>query len=88
MTRRRRDLDEDDVRVRPGRGKSRPRSKDRPQHESADAGFVVAVDRGRFTVVLGTPDDPGVEVYAVKARKLGTKLITEEQLVELIEEKK
>jgi ribosome biogenesis GTPase len=70
---RRRDLDEDDVRVRPGRGKSRPRSKERPTHDDADAGFVVAVDRGRFTVVLGEPDDPGVAVYAVKARELGRK---------------
>jgi ribosome biogenesis GTPase len=70
---RRRDLDEDDVRIRPGRGKSRPRSKERPAHDDADAGFVVAVDRGRFTVVLGTPDDPGIELYVVKARELGRK---------------
>ncbi|MBI1376326.1 MAG: ribosome small subunit-dependent GTPase A [Frankiales bacterium] len=70
---RRRDLDEDDVRVRPGRGKSRPRSKERPSHDDAGAGFVVAVDRGRFTVVLGSPDDPGTEVFAVKARELGRK---------------
>jgi ribosome biogenesis GTPase len=70
---RRRDLDEDDVRVRPGRGKSRPRSKERPSHDDADAGFVVAVDRGRVTVVIGEPDDPGVEVYAVKSRELGRK---------------
>ncbi len=73
MSSRRRDLDEDDVRVRPGRGKSRPRSKERPSHDDADAGFVVAVDRGRFTVVIGEPDDPGVEVYAVKSRELGRK---------------
>jgi ribosome biogenesis GTPase / thiamine phosphate phosphatase len=73
VTSRSRDLDEDDVRVRPGRGKSRPRSKERPSHEDADAGFVTAVDRGRFTCVLGTPDDPGVEVYAVKSRELGRK---------------
>ena len=73
MSSRRRDLDEDDVRVRPGRGKSRPRSKERPSHDDADAGFVVAVDRGRFTVVVGEPDDPGVEVYAVKSRELGRK---------------
>ncbi len=73
MSRRREDLDEDDVRVRPGRGKSRPRSKDRPTHEDADAGFVVAVDRGRYTVVTGTPLDPGTGLYAVKARELGRK---------------
>jgi ribosome biogenesis GTPase len=73
VTSRRRDLDEDDVRVRPGRGKSRPRSKERPSHDDAGSGFVTAVDRGRFTCVLGTPDDPGTEVYAVKARELGRK---------------
>jgi ribosome biogenesis GTPase / thiamine phosphate phosphatase len=69
----RRELDEDDVRIRPGRGKSRPRSKERPSHDSASAGFVTAVDRGRFTLVLGTPAEPGVELYAVKARELGRK---------------
>ncbi len=69
----RRDLDEDDVRVRPGRGKSRPRSKERPTHDDAGQGFVTAVDRGRFTVVLGSPDDPGIEIYAVKARDIGRK---------------
>jgi ribosome biogenesis GTPase len=73
VSRRRADLDEDDVRVRPGRGKSRPRSKDRPSHSEADAGFVIAVDRGRYTAVTGTPEDPGTELYAVKARELGRK---------------
>ena len=74
-----RPLDEDDVRVRPQRGKSRPRSKERPRHEEAVPGFVVAVDRGRLTCVLGDPRDdrdPGAEpiaVTAVKARELGRK---------------
>lgn len=63
------------MRVRPQRGKSRPRSKERPRHEDAVDGFVVAVDRGRFTVVLGDPHDadPGTELYAVKSRSLGRK---------------
>jgi ribosome biogenesis GTPase len=69
----RRDLDEDDVRIRPGRGKSRPRSKERPRHDDAHPAFVTAVDRGRFTVVIGEPGDAGHEVYAVKARELGRK---------------
>ena len=69
----RRDLDEDDVRVRPGRGKSRPRSKERPSHDDAGQGFVVAVDRGRFTIVIGSPTNPGIEIYAVKAREVGRK---------------
>lgn len=69
MTRRHDRLDEDDIRVRPGRGKSRPRSKDRPAHESASSGTVVTVDRGRFTLAL----DDGRTVYAIKARELGRK---------------
>ncbi|MEZ5114879.1 MAG: ribosome small subunit-dependent GTPase A [Candidatus Nanopelagicales bacterium] len=79
MTRRRRDLDEDDVRVRPGRGKSRPRSKERPAYDDAQEGFVVGVDRGRFSVLLGDPradTDPDASptlVTAVKARELGRK---------------
>ncbi len=60
--------DEDDVRVRPGRSKSRPRTKERPRFDAAVPGFVTAVDRGRFTV-----DVDGVAVYAVKARELGRK---------------
>ena len=59
MVRDPRRLDEDDVRVRPGRTKSRPRSKDRPTHEEAVAGFVTTVDRGRFTVQLAD----GTSVY-------------------------
>lgn len=47
-----RELDEDDVRVRPGRG-SRPRTRDRPAHAEAAPGVVVAVDRGRYTCRVG-----------------------------------
>ena len=58
-------LDEDDVRVRPGRG-SRPRTRRRPVHSSAVAGFVTSVDRGRY----GCMTDGGL-VVAMKARELG-----------------
>ncbi|MFZ9987106.1 MAG: ribosome small subunit-dependent GTPase A [Candidatus Nanopelagicales bacterium] len=64
-----RDLDEDDVRVRPSRGKSRPRTKDRPTHADAAPAMIVAVDRGRFTLA----DEDGAQVLAVKARELGRK---------------
>ncbi|HSP38279.1 MAG TPA: ribosome small subunit-dependent GTPase A [Frankiaceae bacterium] len=43
-----RELDEDDVRNRPGRG-SRRRSRLRPNYHDATEAMVVAVDRGRFT---------------------------------------
>jgi ribosome biogenesis GTPase len=63
-------LDEDDVRIRPGRGNSRPRSKQRPSHDTAADGMVVTVDRGRYTVLIGE-----VEVSAMRARELGRKAI-------------
>ena len=65
MTARKREYDEDDVRVRPGRW-SRPRTRIRPRHDQAEDGFVVAVDRGRYTCDLG-----GRIVVAMRARELG-----------------
>jgi ribosome biogenesis GTPase / thiamine phosphate phosphatase len=59
-------LDEDDVRVRPGRG-SRPRTRRRPAHEGAAEAFVVNVDRGRYGCRLAD----GQSVTAMKARELG-----------------
>ncbi|MFH5210958.1 MULTISPECIES: ribosome small subunit-dependent GTPase A [Antrihabitans] len=64
----RREYDESDVRVRPGRA-SRPRTKTRPQHEDAESGMVVAVDRGRWGCVLG--GDPERPVVTMRARELG-----------------
>ena len=61
--------DESDARVRPGRG-SRPRSKLRPKHADAEPGFVVAVDRGRLTCLVG---DDERTVVAMRARELGRK---------------
>jgi ribosome biogenesis GTPase len=60
-----REYDEDDVRIRPGRS-SRPRTRIRPRHEQAEDGFVVAVDRGRYTCALGER-----MVTAMRARELG-----------------
>ncbi len=60
--------DEDDIRVRPGRHGSRPRTHRRPQHEDATEGFVLTVDRGRLTCLV-----EGRTVTAMKARELGRK---------------
>jgi ribosome biogenesis GTPase / thiamine phosphate phosphatase len=68
---RRRELDESDVRIRPNPRGSRPRTKERPRHEDSTPGWVVAVDRGRYTVLLGGPTEPGPPVTAMKARELG-----------------
>jgi ribosome biogenesis GTPase len=62
-------LDEDDVRVRPGKG-SRPRTRRRPAHEDAVGGFVMAVDRGRYTCLVD-----GRPVTAMRARELGRKSV-------------
>ena len=75
-----RSLDEDDVRVRPSRGKSRPRSKDRPSHLDAQTGLVTTVDRGRFSVLM----DDDMPVYAIKARELGRKGIVVGDVVDIV----
>src|SRR5262249_22753927 len=58
-------LDEDDVRVRPGKG-SRPRTRRRPAHDDAVEAFVTGVDRGRYRCFAGDRT-----VTAMKARELG-----------------
>ena len=77
------DLDEDDVRVRPGRRGSRPRSKDRPAHQDATVARVIAVDRGRYTTLV--EDDRGERiVMTMKARELGRKGIVVGDRVALV----
>ena len=81
MSRRRLDrLDEDDVRIRPSRSNSRPRSKNRPDHSEALPATVMTVDRGRFRLL----DGDGDEHFAVKARELGRKGIVVGDLVEVV----
>jgi ribosome biogenesis GTPase / thiamine phosphate phosphatase len=67
-------LDEDDVRVRPGRG-SRPRTRRRPAHEDAAEAFVAAVDRGRYTCVPADPAAAERDITAMKARELGRRSV-------------
>ncbi len=65
-----RDYDESDVRVRPGRRGSRPRTKRRPDHADASGAMVTLVDRGRWTCA---PDGDSTRppVTAMRARELG-----------------
>ncbi len=70
-----RDLDEGDVRVRPSRKGSRPRTKERPAHADAVLAMVIGVDRGRYTCLvpkgaLGRKEPERV-VTAMKARDIG-----------------
>ncbi len=68
MSQERYERHEDRVRIRPQRGKSRPRTKERPTHIQAETGTVVTVDRGRYTCLVD-----GSFVMAMKARELGRK---------------
>ncbi|WP_156756683.1 ribosome small subunit-dependent GTPase A [Actinokineospora pegani] len=61
-------LDESDVRVRPGKG-TRPRSKRRPEHADAVAAMVVGKDRGRWTCAVD--GDADRLLIAMRARELG-----------------
>ncbi len=77
------DYDETDVRIRPGRRGSRPRTKDRPAHSDAVPGWVIAVDRGRFTVRVAGPDGPRT-VLAMRARELGRQRLVVGDAVALV----
>ncbi len=50
------------------RRRTRPRTKDRPTYDDAVDGLVITVDRGRYTLLIGT-----IVVTAMKARPLGRK---------------
>jgi len=78
------DLDEDRDFGRPTKFGSRPRSKKRPAHESAEPGFVTAVDRGRYTLML---DEGGANervVVAMKARELGRERVVVGDIVDVV----
>ncbi|MCC9309650.1 ribosome small subunit-dependent GTPase A [Kitasatospora sp. RB6PN24] len=78
------DADEDDIRNRPGRRGSRPRTRIRPKHEDAAEAMVLTVDRGRLTCLV----EPGTKreraVTAMKARELGRKGVVVGDSVSLV----
>ncbi len=76
-------LDEDAVRTRPGRG-SRPRTKRRPAHEDAVRALVIAVDRGRYAVLVAPDTRDERAVTAVKARELGRERVVCGDLVDVV----
>ncbi len=86
MVRHGRDYDEDDVRIRANPRGSRPRSRLRPGHEDAAEGMVIAVDRGRYTVLIddGADADDSRQVTAMKARELGRKGVVVGDRVSLV----
>lgn len=82
-----RHLDEGDVRVRPNRRGSRPRTKERPAHADAVTGFVVGIDRGRYTCLVRAPRAQGGgehTLVAMKAREIGRSRIVVGDRVALV----
>lgn len=80
----RREYDERDIRVRPSRKGTRPRTKTRPEHADAERALVTGVDRGRYTVLVD-PDGPGERIAtAMKARELGRDRVVPGDQVDLV----
>lgn len=78
------EFDESDVRVRPSRRGSRPRTKTRPEHADAITGVVLGVDRGRYAVLLdeNTPDERAIT--AARASELRRKSVVTGDHVDLV----
>ncbi|MBN9606529.1 MAG: ribosome small subunit-dependent GTPase A [Actinomycetales bacterium] len=76
--------DESAARVRPNPRGTRPRTKQRPEHEDAIEGRVLSVDRGRYTVLVDPPGAPERVVTATRARELRDTAIVTGDLVDLV----
>jgi len=78
------DWDESDARVRPNPKGNRPRTKTRPEHGDSIIGRVLAVDRGRYTVLV---DEDGPEervLTTTRARELRDQAIVTGDRVDLV----
>ncbi|BDI23320.1 ribosome small subunit-dependent GTPase A [Herbiconiux sp. L3-i23] len=78
------DYDESAARVRPNPRGTRPRSKQRPEHDDAVRGRVLTVDRGRLTVLLEENTEAERELQAKRARELGRTPIVTGDLVDVV----
>ncbi|MET0907880.1 MAG: ribosome small subunit-dependent GTPase A [Ilumatobacteraceae bacterium] len=64
------EFDESSIRVRPNRKGNRPRTKTRPEHNDAETARVLAVDRGRYTVLLDEGTKTERRITASRASEL------------------
>jgi ribosome biogenesis GTPase len=76
--------DESDVRIRPNKKGSKPRTKDRPAYDDAVIGRIVTVDRGRYTAILGEDSEDERIVVAARARELRRSPIVPGDFVALV----
>ncbi|WP_111718480.1 ribosome small subunit-dependent GTPase A [Homoserinimonas sp. OAct 916] len=76
--------DESDVRVRPSKRGTRPRTKTRPGHDDARVGRVFGVDRGRYAVLLDEDGPDEREVTCTRARELRRQAIVNGDRVRVV----
>ena len=76
--------DESDVRVRPNKKGSRPRTKDRPTFKEAIRGRVITVDRGRWSVVVDEGTEKERTLIAARAKELRRTAIVTGDVVDLV----
>ncbi|GGJ08159.1 ribosome small subunit-dependent GTPase A [Paenarthrobacter histidinolovorans] len=65
-----RSWDESDVRIRPNKKGSRPRTKDRPSYDDAVIGRIITVDRGRYRAIVDEDSPNERIIIAARAREL------------------
>jgi ribosome biogenesis GTPase len=78
------EYDDSSARVRPNPKSNKPRTKTRPEHNDSVIGRVWAVDRGRFSVLVGEGTDEEHTVVATKARELGRNSIVTNDFVDVV----
>ncbi|WP_285725364.1 ribosome small subunit-dependent GTPase A [Psychromicrobium xiongbiense] len=79
-----REWDESDVRIRPNKKGSRPRTKDRPSYDDAGLGRIITVDRGRYTGVVDEGTAQERTVVAARARELRRQQVVVGDVVSLV----
>lgn len=76
--------DESMVRERPNPKANRPRTKQRPEHEDAEIGFVTSVDRGRYSVVVHEGEADERAITCTRARELRKEAIVAGDRVDVV----
>ena len=78
------EYDESSARVRPNPKGNRPRTKTRPEHDDAVIGRVLAVDRGRYTLMVdeGTPKEH--QLTAARASELRKQAVVTGDRVDVV----
>jgi ribosome biogenesis GTPase len=78
------EYDETSAKVRPNPRGSRPRTKTRPEHDDAETGRVLSVDRGRYTVLLDADTADERQTTAARGSELRSHAVVTGDRVDLV----